>query len=114
MVVNQLMPPLDDDMATIPAEVTEQLKALDAQHHTHLQVTLCGLEYSVGVGLSLCRMLMEMPPGGVGVWVHSGCRVVHSLNPFEPQHGHTLLCVPPGGRGVWVHLGCGVVHSLNR
>jgi len=37
MVVNQLMPPLDDDMATIPAEVTEQLKALDAQHHTHLQ-----------------------------------------------------------------------------
>lgn len=37
MVVNQLMPPLDDDMATIPTEVNEQLKALDAEHHTHLQ-----------------------------------------------------------------------------
>lgn len=39
MVVNQLMPPLDDDMKTIPAEVVDQLKALDAQHSTHLQVT---------------------------------------------------------------------------
>ena len=109
MVVNQLMPPLDDDMATIPAEVTEQLKALDAQHHTHLQVTLCGLEYSVGVGLSLCRMLMEMPPGGLGVWVHSGCRVVRSLNPFEPQTATLCsVCRLVGERAV--HLGCHVVH----